>query len=559
MRTISTCVLAFTAALALLLPAAEAVAGWPYAHANSANTGYVGVVTAPAGAGSVSVPNIGTFAPGAGPVIADDGTLYLGNQQGQLMAFRDDGAPLWTTRVADGESIVSSALISNGGIYVVGVTTTTAALYKFDSGGGIIWRAPFPQHGGKRIRTAAPNDLKIVPGGAIVMPALYERAPVYESRLIAFSGDGQLILDRQVSANTPSASADPFGTTFIDPAIKPQDLPLPMAAVYTSLAGRTTIVVADGMQSVVGYDVGGGGQFFVEAFRYSDDTRFYAMTSTPTIMVGVDGANNGFMANSAKGLLSATPTTPGAHYTAPNQHSADAPSFIGGHYAFLLVWKNELLVGQAGSTPRIQLAGRSIVSPAVSQTYFYVSSADALATFSVNGPMPSQVARFDWVGGGLNPPVIGPKGHVYAIASNILFIFPPPRKPTVFDGTSVLTPGKPAPGATTPIEPGIGTDFLTTNDPAPAPQPTSTLPPTQLFDPPLTGNGNRLFACLELDGDDCGKGDYREVSLAWCQSQGYAKVRKFDVDSRKVKAERLDGQLCTKSKCKVFDFIDCEM
>ena len=38
----------------------------------------------------------------------------------------------------------------------------------------------------------------------------------------------------------------------------------------------------------------------------------------------------------------------------------------------------------------------------------------------------AEVARFDWVGGGLNPPVIGPKGHVYAIASNILFVFPPP-------------------------------------------------------------------------------------------------------------------------------------
>ncbi len=559
MRILSTCVQSLTAALVLLLPAAEAQAAWPYAHANSANNGYVGVMTAPAGAGSVSVPNIGTFAPGAGPVIADDGTLYLGNQQGQLMAFRADGAPLWTARVLDGESIVSSALISNGGIYVVGVTQTTAALYKFDSGGGRIWRAPFPQHGGNRIRTAAPNDLKIVPGGAIVMPALYVRAPVYESRLIAFSGDGQLILDRQVSAITPSASADPFGTTFIDPSIKPQDLPLPMAAVYTSLAGQTTIVVADGMQSVVGYDVGGGGQFFVEAFRYSDDSRFYAMTSTPTIMVGSDGANNGFMANSAKGLLSATPTIPGAHYTAPNQHSADAPSFIGGHYAFLLVWKNELLIGLAGSTPRIQLAGRSIVSPAVSQNYFYVSSADALATFAASGSIPSQVARFDWVGGGLNPPVIGPMGHVYAIASNILFIFPPPKRPTVFDGTSVLTPGSQKPGAQPPIVPGVGTDFLTTNNPAPAPQPASTLPPTQRYAPPLTANGNRLFACEKLDGDDCGKGDYRAISLAWCQAQGYAKVSGFDVDSRKVRAETLSGQFCSKNKCKVFDSIACEM
>lgn len=49
MRMLSTCVQALTAALLLLLPAAEAQATWPYAHANSANNGYVGVMTAPGG------------------------------------------------------------------------------------------------------------------------------------------------------------------------------------------------------------------------------------------------------------------------------------------------------------------------------------------------------------------------------------------------------------------------------------------------------------------------------------------------------------------------------
>ena len=104
----------------------------------------------------------------------------------------------------------------------------------------------------------------------------------------------------------------------------------------------------------------------------------------------------------------------------------------------------------------------------------------------------------------------------------------------------------------------MGTDFLTTNDPAAQPQPTSTLPPTQLYKPPMTANGNRLFACKELDQDDCGKGDYREIALAWCQKQGYAKVSGYDVDGRKVRAETLDGQFCSKNKCKVFDSIGCE-
>ena len=87
----------------------------------------------------------------------------------------------------------------------------------------------------------------------------------------------------------------------------------------------------------------------------------------------------------------------------------------------------------------------------------------------------------------------------------------------------------------------------------------TTLPASQVYHPPLTPNGNRLFACEELDQDDCGKGDYKAISLALCQKQGYTKAESYDVDSRKGKAETLDGQFCSKKKCKVFDTIACEM
>jgi hypothetical protein len=43
------------------------------------------------------------------------------------------------------------------------------------------------------------------------------------------------------------------------------------------------------------------------------------------------------------------------------------------------------------------------------------------------------------------------------------------------------------------------------------------------------------------------------------RKQGYAQVKGYDVDGRKVKAETLDGRFCSKSKCKVFDSIACEM
>src|SRR5262245_2067259 len=88
------------AALALSACVPSGYPSWPFPHSNGANTGSVAVTTAPAAAGSISVPNIGTFAPGAGPVVASDGTLYIGNEQGRLMAFRENGAPIWNVAVS---------------------------------------------------------------------------------------------------------------------------------------------------------------------------------------------------------------------------------------------------------------------------------------------------------------------------------------------------------------------------------------------------------------------------------------------------------------------------
>lgn len=77
--------------------------------------------------------------------------------------------------------------------------------------------------------------------------------------------------------------------------------------------------------------------------------------------------------------------------------------------------------------------------------------------------------------------------------------------------------------------------------------------------PPLSKNGYRLFACLELDGDDCGKKDYREIASQFCAKEGYGEA-KYKVETRKVKAETLEGgEYCGKKKCKVFEEITCNV
>jgi hypothetical protein len=51
---------------ALLLGAMAPSLAWDRAHSNGTNTGFASVTTKAAGAGSVSIPNIGSFAVGAG-------------------------------------------------------------------------------------------------------------------------------------------------------------------------------------------------------------------------------------------------------------------------------------------------------------------------------------------------------------------------------------------------------------------------------------------------------------------------------------------------------------
>src|SRR6185503_747355 len=105
-------VLASIAALAMVLgDGYAAAAGWERAHADGANSGFVDVVTAPAGKGSLSVPGLGSFAAGTGPVIAANGTVYLGTIEGRLIALKPDGGPLWSQQLDGRQSIMASPAI----------------------------------------------------------------------------------------------------------------------------------------------------------------------------------------------------------------------------------------------------------------------------------------------------------------------------------------------------------------------------------------------------------------------------------------------------------------
>ena len=106
----------------------------------------------------------------------------------------------------------------------------------------------------------------------------------------------------------------------------------------------------------------------------------------------------------------------GTIYGAPTLTASGAAVSVAGSTLILL--RDGKIVSTAS------LPASSFAAAAASRTHVFVSTTSALVTLDADAKR--RLQTFDWVGGGASPPAIGPNGQVYAIASNILFVFPPP-------------------------------------------------------------------------------------------------------------------------------------
>jgi hypothetical protein len=590
---------AAVAGLLLSVPL-PAVAAWERVHGDGANTGFADVVTAPAGAGSLTVPGLGTFAPGAGPVIAADGTVILGTEQGRLVGLHADGSPYWSRDLPAGRAILASPAIgANGMVYVVGVTAAkdghgnrrepTLELYRFTTSGGMPGGGvPFPEHGGVGITTAPPNIWKNGGTEAVMVPAVYKNALTggYELRLIAFAAPGGIIGDVRVTTVVPEvtggngapfwynlfcmlppyAACLPYGFTASNPLPENAAPPLPGVAIYTYPGGGTPwVIVSDQIHDVVGYTFQPDGRFF-ENFRLHDTAR--AIRSAPAML----GDSH-----------SITATDSGAVFAGPSGVKLPAVTGLpaGEATPTRMADGRVVLVGVDGRVTLLQgsqavwsadLPGRTLVGAAASRTHVFVSTTEAFVSY--DSASMAEVSRIDWVGGGVSPPAIGPDGRVYAIASDILFVFPPPRpiaQPlrtvtagaataqllavdkavagSKVAGASKLLHGSTALGGSK-VAPSVAILQPQGQTVAPQPQPQ---PASQSFTPPLPAGGKRLYACRDFSGKACGA----PVAAGFCQQQGFARAGSIAMKLRTVQAETLDGKACTAKACRVFDRIVC--
>lgn len=459
---------------------------WPTAHGNPDNGGTADVLTAVARTPLANV-GLGDLAPGAGPVIAPDGTVYVGNMRGVLMSFQPDGTPGWSRDIGGFQSIMSSpALGSDGSVYVIGSalvrdhTTTAPAvmrvaeLHKFTAGGGWLWHRPLPDAADVSLLIGAPpNILRAGGRDVVLLPTRLD----YNVFLTAFSGDtGAVLAHQRFSIEAPEISG---GTNWHDLACLllacfsntapipeqhrlPVQLkrPFPGVAIHTPRAGGTPLILmSDGLHDVTGLHFTGNA--FEERFRIHDDTR--VLISTPHawpdghVMISASARDQGaevlYGGVGFSTIRAAGPFT----YAAPTALGSS-------RHALVHVHGGVTVMSGVTIQTQIMLPGQSIASAAASRNHVFVSTASGFYTFDKQTM--AQLAEVSWTKGGVSQPVIGPQGHVYAIARGNLYVFPPPL--------NVLSDGRlPDPGSpvieSTRSRPQPSGDALASAGPAHAP------------------------------------------------------------------------------------------
>jgi hypothetical protein len=311
------------------------------------NTGFVDVVTQPAGSGSVSVPDLGNFALLAGPTVAPYGTVFLGTLEGKLIALHPDGAPHWSYQLPGADKIRSSPVVgSDGSVYVVAHSVvrdhrggrtepiTGAKLYKFTPVGVTTIVTDFPQQDRGPTTVGSPNVWQFGSAEAIMVPALYPADEGTDLHLLAFSPGGGIMADWSLPLRagidvTEGGSWHEILVAGFHPGVPGPAPPLPGVAIAANPQGGTPFVVLVDRyyRQTIGFmfcvDVNGScapaPPGFSELFRMPHDPR--RLWSAPMIMPDmhtVVGTDDGavFSGPSAVpmppvaglGLIYATPT-----------------------------------------------------------------------------------------------------------------------------------------------------------------------------------------------------------------------------------------------------------
>jgi hypothetical protein len=420
-------------------------------------SGFTRVLTNPAGAGSISVPELGVFAPHVNPAVGPDGTVFLGTAYGRVVALRPEGEPYWNRELPNGDRILLTPTVtSDGTVWVIGCFKATDhrgggapreivrwTIHRFINGGGYPGPREFPlRFEATPWLVGAPTVWRWNDAEVVLISALYRRVAGHDLALLAYSLNGDL-LDQwyhYIPAGEVTSSGFweslldalmslPIGSEFTPGTLPSPPLPpFPGPDVAPRVGGGTPVITlvnrAEKKLMTFRFDAGPGGASgsLVELFHtgHAPDVLWSNATLLPDAytLVGTD-----------KGLIFGPPNAGAAarpridHFNqvfATPSLAADGRAIAVDRYATVLGVQGTSVVSQ------VQLNGLTAARPAASLSYVYVATEDGLHTLDATAT--TVVRTFPWLGGAAWAPVIGPRGHVYAMASNVLFIFRPPRQ-----------------------------------------------------------------------------------------------------------------------------------
>lgn len=428
---------------------------WSQPHADAANSNFVDVATALATDPVAVKTELGTIAPGVGPVITRQGRAIIGNSDGRVFSIGPTGTTAWTLDLPRQRIFAPAVAAGDSSVYVVGSgvprndhrdggvhRTYPLWLNHIDAVGTLLWTVPFPDRTPKGVNvgggvSTAPPVLGHFGTTDVVLVSVVAPGTPNEVYLEAFGPSGAVLAIQQVGIFDPPSHDLPdhwwcyvffasfFGCGALPPGLPDTLTPPEPGPTIVGTGADQLIVVTDEAHDVAGFvfDPASG---FVEKFRDRQNVRL--MTSGFTALPDghtMFGRNNHVSFSG-----------PNAQYVADINHSEDPEAHPGnavvapptqlpsGRVAVLGRVAGVTFIDHVTPVGHLAVDGDAVGSAAASRNIVYVSAENAFLSID---PISMQIlARYPWTAGGVSTPAISSNGRVYAVAANQLYIFPPP-------------------------------------------------------------------------------------------------------------------------------------
>jgi outer membrane protein assembly factor BamB len=423
---------------------------WNQFRANDLNNGFIPIQTSPAQKPTWT-NDVGPIN-GASPVVGPDGTIYVGNAVGTLIAINPNGIIRWKKELTRGWECSTPSISSNGNIFIActfrGYVTDhreaepkrqyvqQSKLFCCGPNGEVRWTyiPPIVSLGNKQTShfffTSTPKVFdKNGSSHIFIVESYWNEYVMQRNFLIVLNEAGQLIDARFLSE---AAFAEITGGGFkkvpsggeIGPAPLPGTAHKPENAIaiveFPNNRSLPAVIVSDQADAITAFQWENNSLSSLLWSRGPSNAIFDYFQTSPSIHYGglvMLGRSDGkvFFLDpwSGEELNKPWPKLNSGIYSTPT-------SFLRQIYLITLDGEFVALDSDGSIWKKTQLGAQSMSSVAMSASFLYVQASDGIYTLSFNA---EQVAHYEFSGGGNSSPAIGNNGAVYALGSDILYAF----------------------------------------------------------------------------------------------------------------------------------------